>query len=357
MSRLFLVFTILIFVALSRSEYSPSDVPNPMLNPAACGRPDVPRSAICDPALLLKKENKDVIEGFINAAVGVQISVVVIDEMKSRFIGSDDIMEASERFARTLHDTWGVGDKSTNNGVLIFLSVNDRSVYISTGLGVQSKLTRRYIDYLIVEMRPDLRQKEYGTALEKTVVQIDLIMSDKSNIAERYKESETGSTVPVILMILGFCGISGLMIYEKRKFDHLKKGRQALENFMREIDEASENENFKSESCPICLERFPSSKSSLSDPNHMLEGGGGQRGDRGSDGGVEMSHVYSSLHMPYEEGDINDEVSRINEKEREIIETPGDSGMKDREKEKERAKSPLRPMALHCGHVFCFGTF
>ena len=353
------MFTILIFVASSRSEYSPSDVPNPMLNPAACGRPDVPRSAICDPALFLKKENKDVIEGFINAAVGVQISVVVIDEMRTNYIGSDDIMVASERFARTLHDAWGVGDKATNNGVLIFLSVNDRSVYISTGLGVQSKLTKQYIDYLIVEMRPDLRQKEYGTALEKTVVQIDLIMSNKSNIAERYKESESGSSVPIILMILGFCGISGLMIYEKRKFDHLKKGRAALENFMREIDEANENNNFKSESCPICLEVFSSTKSSLSDPNHSLEGGGGQRGERSSDGSVEMSHVYSSLHDPYDEGDVNDELSRTKDKERENIDTPGESGTKEkeRERERERARSPLRPMALHCGHVFCFGTF
>ena len=334
-----------------------------MLNPAACGRPDVPRSAICDPALFLKKENKDVIEGFINAAVGVQISVVVIDEMRATYIGSDDIMVASERFARTLHDAWGVGDKATNNGVLIFLSVNDRSVYISTGLGVQSKLTKQYIDYLVVEMRPNLRQKDYGTALEKTVVQIDLIMSNKSNIAERHKESESGSSVPRILLILiiifGFCGTCGYKMYEKRKFDHLKKGRDALENFMREIDKANENNNFKSESCPICLVVFSSTIFSLIDPNHMLEGGGGQRGERSSDGSVEMSHVYSSLHVPYDEGDITDELSRTKDKGRETIDTPGVSGIKDkeRERERERAKSPLRPMALHCGHVFCFGTF
>ena len=35
---------------------SPRELPNPMRDPAGCGRPNVPRSQICDPDDMLKKE-------------------------------------------------------------------------------------------------------------------------------------------------------------------------------------------------------------------------------------------------------------------------------------------------------------
>jgi uncharacterized protein len=186
-------FSLLLKRSLSISSYSPSDVPNPLINPAACGRPDVSKSVICDPSRLLKKESKDVIEGYINAITGAQLAVVIIDEMSYRFKGSEDIELASERFARSLHNTWGVGDKATDNGILLFLSIKDRSVFISTGAGVQNKISKRYIDYLINEMKPDLRSREYGSAIEKTVVEIDLILSGKSNISSQYKRRRSDS--------------------------------------------------------------------------------------------------------------------------------------------------------------------
>ena len=94
---LILIESLVASTLLSVRGYAPSDVPNPMINPAACGRPGVTKSAVCDPAFLLSKESKDVIEGYINAVVGAQISVVVIDQMKADFIGSDEIELASEK--------------------------------------------------------------------------------------------------------------------------------------------------------------------------------------------------------------------------------------------------------------------
>lgn len=339
---LFLFVVRTVAVLLSINGYSPGDVPNPMLNPSGCGRPDVLKSAICDPALLLTKENKDVIEGFINAAVGAQISVVIIDAMAPAFVGSDEIEVASEHFARTLHNTWGVGDKETNNGILVFLSVNDRAVFISTGKGVQSKLTRQFIDYLITEMRPDLRKREYGTALEKTVVQIDLIISGKSNIAERHTEEPT-SPFTIVAVVACVCVFLGIAVHESRKLNELKKGRKALETFMSEINEAGENKNFLSESCPICLESF-STKASQDDCEDNLEGlREGREGQREVEG-----HMYSSMSTPYcTEEDAEDQTLRKKEKDSHIPSS----------KERERDESPLRPMALKCGHVFCYGKY
>ena len=320
--------------------YTPSDVPNPMFDPVGCGRPDVPKSAVCDPAGLLLNENKDVIEGFINSAVGAQIAVVIIDEMKPEFVGSDDITVASEHFARTLHDTWGVGDKVTNNGILVFLSVNDRSVYISTGTGVQDKLTRRYVDYLIAEMKPDLRNKAYGTALEKTVVQIDMIMAGKSDIAERNQTPFfTVDTIYIMLCILGACMFFGCVANDSMQLTHLKKGQKALDTFMSEITEASTNQKFVSESCPICLETFSAKATSVASAPPVdgveIEG---QR--------VVEGYTYSSVSTSFE---VDTEEQNIRKRVTET--TTAVTGTSTRE----RDNSPLRPMALHCGHVFCHG--
>ena len=111
----------------------------------------------------------------------------VIDEMSA----SNDSLAASERFARKLHDTWGVGDKTKQDGILVFLSIDDRVVYISTGSGVQFKLTKQVIDNLISDMKPDLKLKEYGRALERVVTQISLTMSGKSSFASRISPENT----------------------------------------------------------------------------------------------------------------------------------------------------------------------
>ena len=36
--------------------------------------------------------------------------------------------EEAEVFAKSLHNTWGVGDATCNSGLLLFLSKNDRQV-------------------------------------------------------------------------------------------------------------------------------------------------------------------------------------------------------------------------------------
>lgn len=322
--------------AATSKSYSPSDVPNPMLNPTSCGRSKVPKSAICDPSLLLDEESKDVIEGFINGIVGAQIAVAVIDEMSHSFVMNGDLEIASGRFARTLHDTWGVGDKETNNGILIFLSLNDRVVYISTGVGVQSKLTRQFIDYLVSEMKPDLKQARYGTAIEKTVTQIGLIISGKSNIADEIKNTGRLSNLLIVIFWCVGAVVLGSAVNETLKLNQLRKGRKALDSFMTEIAEAGDNKNFMSDSCPICLEGFSVPKSAAGvSVEDALEG---QR--IGAD-----NNAYGSVSNV----DDTNEVPVVRRKEADMGPIAPVVGAKDRD------ESPKRAMALHCGHVFCYG--
>jgi len=117
-----------------KSEWTPNNLPNPFISPEKAGRPGVDKSNVCDPCNILSKESKDVIEGYLNDYKGHGV-VLIIDKMSIHFIKAHnhDIDVATKSYAMTVHDLWGIGDKNRNDGILIFLSTDDRAIFVSTG--------------------------------------------------------------------------------------------------------------------------------------------------------------------------------------------------------------------------------
>jgi TPM domain len=97
----------------------------------------------------------------------------------------DMVNDAAQIFARNLHDTWwsfSNGDNETapdveninrsndpDFGILLFLSVQDRVCFISTGSGVSSILPWWRLDHIVASMKPDLRRRDYGIALLRAI--------------------------------------------------------------------------------------------------------------------------------------------------------------------------------------------
>jgi TPM domain len=94
----------------------------------------------------------------------------------------DMVNDAAQIFAQDLHDTWwssnstaiggGDGTRHTNDpdfGILLFLSVQDRVCFISTGSGVSSILPWWRLDHIVASMKPDLRRRDYGIALLRAI--------------------------------------------------------------------------------------------------------------------------------------------------------------------------------------------
>jgi uncharacterized protein len=247
---------------------SVSSIPNPNTTPDLCGRKGVPKSAICDPQNLLDQESKDVIEGRINGISELQYGVAIISKMA---INNDESIElASERYSRTLHDTWGVGDKDKQNGVLIFLSIEDRSVYISRGAGIQYQLTNDVLDATINGMKPYLRQSNYGRGIEFAILDIHNVIT--GNHREKPPDGEFSDLivyVPVLLSIVGI--IYYIESRNKKKENELRRGQEALSRLVKEVG-SMEQQKFSSSSCPICLEEFVGPKpdcESLERPGSM----------------------------------------------------------------------------------------
>lgn len=282
-------------------KWTVADVPNPNKNPVACGRPNVKQSSICDPDNLLASAEKDTIEGFLLQIPEskAQVAVLIVNSIHPSYTIKESVEKASETFARSVHNSWGIGNAVKNNGVLVFLSVKDRSVYISTGRGVENQITKPIIEQLLDHMTPYLKKGEYSQGFLHVISEIRLVLDGKSIGSNSFFDSPYIGVVAFVLI-----GVGSVMYqhYASRKMNSLGKGKENLEKLMKDISDCKDRNVFASSSCPICLEDFPTSPEQESG---LIDG------------------------EPYSK---SDEIGKSQEK-----------------------KSSKRPMSLQCGHVFCWG--
>lgn len=264
-------FYLFLAVAVSCGAVGVRDIPNPMKTPGLCGREGVLHSAICDIDNLISKDGKDVIEGLMNniSADVAEYGVAIISQMNVGMFSS--VEESAKTYATTLHDEWGVGDKELQNGILIFVSVDDRITYISRGQGLDSKLTDATLDAVIDHMRKYLRQGLYGKAIESAILETKAIASGDAQIVASSSQGSHwtmilfgGFYVSLILFVLG------REYLDKQKIAAFLKGQSALQRLTREVNNL-EDEKYTCTSCPICLEEFPADGSGSAAPEGTEE--------------------------------------------------------------------------------------
>ena len=84
-----------------------------------------------------------------------QIAVVTLGSLEG---------EPIEDFATRLFEVWGVGHKD-DRGALLLLVIQDRKSRLEVGYGLEPIIPDGYAGSLLREMRPALRQQQYGEAL------------------------------------------------------------------------------------------------------------------------------------------------------------------------------------------------
>lgn len=88
-----------------------------------------------------------------------QLAVVTIETIKP--------FENIESYATKLFNTWGIGRKDKNNGVLLLIAVKDRRVRIEVGYGLERKLSNsRCKEILRTGVTPRLRESAYYKAMK-----------------------------------------------------------------------------------------------------------------------------------------------------------------------------------------------
>lgn len=104
---------------------------------------------------------------------GVQLAIVTVTD--SMMGGYDEMLP----YATTLANRWGVGDKKTNNGIVVAISKARRKVGISVGLGLEQYLTEAVCRKILDEKTiPALKRNDYAGAIIITLAELDKILSD-----------------------------------------------------------------------------------------------------------------------------------------------------------------------------------
>mmetsp|Transcript_6436 Transcript_6436/g.13524 ORF Transcript_6436/g.13524 Transcript_6436/m.13524 type:complete len:483 (+) Transcript_6436:133-1581(+) len=257
--------------------------PNPEQDPEACHSS---YSRICDPDGLLGTKDKVNLNDKINSfevmnslscsqkgskdevEAPIQLAVALVRKMDlSNYLGSGGKDAAGRDMAMGIHDDWGVGSTSCGGtGILMFLSIEDRVIFISTGTAVQKVLTDGRLDNVIAQMGAALRRKDYGDALLRGIDEMEI-----------YIKQGPPTDWPFVLFLGGIISFALFGAFHKeRERERYAEVKSKLSKLDKDRALALQGQ-YESTSCAICLEDFapPSSDGELSPLTGSLHGGKG----------------------------------------------------------------------------------
>lgn len=156
-------------------------------------RPEPPR-LVNDMAGMLSSDQADRLETKLDDysdSTSTQIAIVTIISLDG-----SDITQTAYRIG----DAWGVGGKNQDNGVVILLSRDDRSVWIATGKGMEGPVpditAKKIIDNI---MLPNFRNGDFYSGLDQGT---DAIMKLASGEFVDELGDQQEDKIPVFVIVL-----------------------------------------------------------------------------------------------------------------------------------------------------------
>lgn len=168
----------------------------------------------------------------------------------------DMVSDAAQIFARYLHDKWWQGNPNGDYGILIFLSIQDRVCFISTGSAITTVLPWWRLEHIVSSMKPDLRHRDYGHALLTAIHDLsDMLAAGPPTFADRFHDFMARFGVVIAFAIFTFFFGAWGEFRDRRKRWEYAESRSKMSHVEREKARLLQRE-FKTKSCPICLENF-----------------------------------------------------------------------------------------------------
>jgi len=219
---------------------------------------------------LRKKKKESVEEHKIEVAVALvqKINLPAILRADSYFFYSDQddmVNDAAQYFARYVHDTWSkklsqeqkaTGGSTPTNIVLIFISVEDRICYISSGTRMTTILPWWRLEHVVQDMKQDLRKNRTGEALGIAIQDLtELLDSGPPTLGDRVNDFVDRFGIVILFTVFTFIFATwgecrdrrGRLFFAEKKTRLTKAEKEKARSLQRE---------FQTKACPICLEPF-----------------------------------------------------------------------------------------------------
>lgn len=137
-----------------------------------------------------------------NDSTSNQIYVVTIDSLGDYSI---------EDYALQVGRNWGIGQKGSNNGILILISRNDRKVDIEVGYGLESFVTDYDSKHIIDELiTPAFKQTNYYNGLDAATNKLITLLQSTAHTA--VQETTADDPIPTYVYVIIIIVIIILMI-------------------------------------------------------------------------------------------------------------------------------------------------
>lgn len=185
--------------------------------------PGSPTGLVNDFAGILPPEDEVALESNLRqfmASTTHEIAVVTVGTT-----GEDSI----EEYAVNLFKEWGIGKKEADNGVLMLVAVQDRTVRIEVGYGLEAVLTDARAQKIISEdLRPAFQKGDFYGGLSAGVHSVEEVISAEPPAPPKpigkYDYIFGLGIFAFVLGVLGF-GIYRLLRSLKHLYEGLKKNR------------------------------------------------------------------------------------------------------------------------------------
>ena len=141
-------------------------------------------------------------------------------------------------------------------GVLIFLSVQDRVCFISTGNAISSILPWWRIEHIVSSMKPNLRHGQYGDSVLTAIDDLSkMLIAGPPTPADRLHDFMARFGVVIAFALLTFLfGAWGEYRDRCKRYKYVES-RSQLSTVEREKARLKQKK-YQTKSCPICLESF-----------------------------------------------------------------------------------------------------
>jgi uncharacterized protein len=118
-----------------------------------------PEGYVSDFARVIDSQSKASLENYCAAvrnSTGAEMALVTIPSLQG---------EPIEDVANTIFHAWGVGTKGKNDGIMMLLAIGERKSRLEVGYGLEPVIPDGFAGSILDEMRPALRQRNYGEAM------------------------------------------------------------------------------------------------------------------------------------------------------------------------------------------------
>jgi uncharacterized protein len=135
-----------------------------------------PQGYVSDFSGVIDPQSRAALEQYaaqVEQATGAQLAFVTVPTLDG---------EPIEDVANDLFHGWGIGQKGQDNGVMLLLVTQDHRSRLEAGHGMEEILPDGFDGLLLNNMRPDLREGQYGQAMLMAAQAIGEVIAKAKNV-------------------------------------------------------------------------------------------------------------------------------------------------------------------------------